>query len=171
MPALTTSWSVPSVWPLLWLPKLLLQNTNTFILFFLVLLLFSFSAPLLPAGLPVTFSSCHYLLVAFHLTCNYCWFIDILWPARVLLKTYHSILFGWSHALMDFLNLNFIFWPVVAFFPIYSREIVAFDNSVMMQTRLYGWQQMGATVRHTDGLNVLANRQTSKRHQVIDIKT
>lgn len=67
---------------------------------------------------------------------------------------------------------KFFFWHLfISTVDARRRKIFAFDNAVMMQTRLYGSQQMGATVRHTDGLNVLANRQTSKRLQVIDIKT
>lgn len=43
--------------------------------------------------------------------------------------------------------------------------------TVMMHTRLFGWLQTNAVMRHIDGLNVLANRQRGERLKVIHIQT
>lgn len=61
---------------------------------------------------------------------------------------------------------------ILTFIPTYSRCAVqwnpAFDNAVMMHTRLYSRLQTRAVMQHIDGLNVMANRQTGKRLQLIN---
>lgn len=98
---------------------------------------------------PLTFSFCHYELIYIQLTCNCSWFIDIVWPLKeFIIKVFNIFYLGLVEPifLYNVRILNSIFYSMVFllnFIPIYGRCTLlrnpAFDNTVMMQTRLYGW--------------------------------
>lgn len=72
-------------------------------------------------------------------------------------------------------KFSFFILSILSIMPPFHRYAVqwnpAFDNTVMMLTRLCSRVQTSVVLRHTDGLNVLANRQTGMSLLVMDTQT